>query len=74
MTQEQFNGMYRAMLAEQHGDEHDAYAEKAILAAKEASVFVGDENKNFDWREPITRQDLALVLFRANLLQPPDGE
>jgi hypothetical protein len=65
MTQEQFNGMYRAMLAEQHGGEHDKWAEDAFEWAKDAGLLLGDGAGNYEMKEPITRQEMTMLLYRA---------
>jgi hypothetical protein len=73
-AQEKFNGMYKAMIAEKHGDGRDKYADEATEAAKAAGVFAGDGEGNYEWRDPVTRQDLALILSRLGLLGAKSGQ
>jgi hypothetical protein len=70
MTLDKFKEMYKSMVDETHGDEHDEYASEAIAAAKESKLFIGVGQDNFEWRDPITRQDMAVLLFRLGLVKP----
>jgi hypothetical protein len=69
MTVEKFEELYKAMIAKQHGEEHDDWADEAVQAAINTKLFLGDGSGNFEWKESITRQELALVFYRAGLLK-----
>jgi len=44
------------------------YAQASCRKAIDAGVFQGDTDGNFHWKDPITRQDLCVILDRLNLL------
>ena len=46
------------------GDQPSDWAQDAARWAKERGIFTGDENGNFGWQQPITREALAVVLQR----------
>jgi peptidoglycan L-alanyl-D-glutamate endopeptidase CwlK len=66
MTQEKFNELYKAMIAAKHGDEHNSYAEDAIKWAVSSGIFKGDGAGNYEWRDPLTREELAVILYRQS--------
>ena len=43
----------------------DSYAKKAVTWAKENSVLKGDTDGNLKLHEPVTRQDVVVMLYRA---------
>lgn len=45
------------------------WAKSSTEKAKRAGVFLGDENRDFHWQEPITREEIAVVLDRLGLLE-----
>ena len=47
------------------GDNPSKWAKEATDWAKEKGIFIGDGLGNYDWQEPITREQLALVMFRV---------
>ncbi|MDR0839347.1 MAG: CHAP domain-containing protein [Oscillospiraceae bacterium] len=63
VTPELLGELYKKMLAAQHGDEHSAWAAEAVDFAKKSGLFAGDGDGNFEWEEPVTRQEAA-ILFR----------
>ena len=69
VTQEEFNKMYSNMIAETHGDNPSEWAEEYCEKAKEAGIFSGDGEGNFDWKEPITRESLAVILVKAGIIK-----
>jgi peptidoglycan L-alanyl-D-glutamate endopeptidase CwlK len=71
MTVAEFATLYKQMLAEQHGDDHAEYASEAINNAKAHGLFEGDGKGNYEWGEPVTRQELATVLYRVLKLGMP---
>jgi N-acetyl-anhydromuramyl-L-alanine amidase AmpD len=46
--------------------EPDDWAKDACDQAVESGLFVGDGNGNYNWKSPISRQELAVVLARMN--------
>ena len=46
------------------GDQPSDWARDATRWAKENGIFAGDENGNFGWQQPITREALAVILQR----------
>jgi hypothetical protein len=68
VTQEQFEAMYKAMITKNHGDEHSAWADEAVKRAVKAGVFQGNEG-NFEWKDPITREEMAVLFDRLGLLK-----
>jgi hypothetical protein len=68
VTQEQFEAMYKAMIAKNHGNEHSAWADEAVKRAVKAGVFQGNEG-NFEWKDPITREEMAVLFDRLGLLK-----
>lgn len=68
MTLEQFKVLYKAMLNESKGDNPSTFAKEACEAAKDAGVFGGDGKGNYNWQDPITREAVATVLKRANVI------
>jgi len=68
LTQEEFNQMYKNMIAEVHGDYPSEWAKEACKAAIEAGIFSGDGEGNFDWQEPITREAVAVILRQAGVI------
>lgn len=49
-------------------DEPSPWAEEACRRLTELGLFRGDGNGCFRWREPVTRQELAVLLDRLSLL------
>lgn len=43
----------------------DAYAKKALAWGREKGIIVGDQNGNLKLHEPITRQDMLVMMYRA---------
>ena len=70
MNQEKFESMYKTMIAKQHGDNPSSYeaAQKATKKAKAAGIFGGDGAGNFEWHEPVTREEMAIILDRIGAL------
>lgn len=62
VTAELFEKLYENMLSVSHGDDHAEWADEATAFAKETGLFKGDGNGNFEWSEPITRQEVAKLL------------
>lgn len=61
------------------GDNPSAWAKTATEYCKRKGIFAGDGAGNFDWQKPITREQVAAVLYRtleaAGLLEElPDKE
>ncbi|WP_322173155.1 N-acetylmuramoyl-L-alanine amidase [Acutalibacter caecimuris] len=61
------------------GDNPSAWAKAATEYCKRKGIFAGDGAGNFDWQKPITREQVAAVLYRtlerAGLLEAlPDKE
>lgn len=61
------------------GDNPSAWAKTATEYCKRKGIFAGDGAGNFDWQKPITREQVAAVLYRtlerAGLLEAlPDKE
>lgn len=61
------------------GDNPSAWAKAATEYCKRKGIFAGDGAGNFDWQKPITREQVAAVLYRtlerAGLLETlPDKE
>lgn len=48
------------------GDEHSSGSgvSEAIAWAKENKIFVGDGKGNFGWKQPITREAVAILLYK----------
>lgn len=46
------------------GDQPSAWAQEAAKWAKENGIFAGDDQGNFGWQQPITREAVAQVLLR----------
>jgi N-acetylmuramoyl-L-alanine amidase len=68
MTQEQFNQMYKNMLNTQNGDKPSEYAKEACEKAKKKKIFNGDGKGNYDWQEPISKEQVAILLNNIGLL------
>ena len=68
--QTRFEAMYKTMIAKQHGDNPSNYeaAQKATAKAKAAGIFGGDGEGNFEWHEPVTREEMAIILDRIGAL------
>jgi len=47
------------------GDNPSAWAREATDYCKRKGIFVGDGAGNYDWKEPITREQVAAVLYRV---------
>jgi hypothetical protein len=67
VTPDQFRAMYKTMIAETHGDEHSAWADEVIKKAVSSGLFQGN-NGNFEWKDPLSREEFAAVLDRLGLL------
>ena len=48
------------------GDKPSAWAEEAVAWAKEQGIFAGDGKGNYGWQQPVTREQLALILMAMN--------
>ncbi len=46
----------------------DPYAEASVTAARAAGILVGDETGNLRLHEPVTRQDLLVILDRCGIV------
>jgi hypothetical protein len=68
MTQEQYETMYKTMIAKKHGAEHSAWADDVIKKAVSSGAFRGN-NGDYEWKDPLTREELAVVLDRLGLLK-----
>ena len=66
VNQEQFEEMYKTMIAKTKGDDPSSYAKKSCEKAKEAKVFSGDGNGNYNWQDPLTREAAACILDRLS--------
>lgn len=49
------------------GDGAASWAKDATEWCKANGVFVGDGKGNYDWQRPVTRQELAAVLYRMSM-------
>lgn len=67
MTLDQFKKLYGEMLNENKGDNPSSWAKAACEDAKEAGLFGGDGQGNYNWQDPITREAIASVLKRAGV-------
>lgn len=47
------------------GDNPSKWAKTATDYCKRKGIFAGDGAGNFDWQEPITREQVAAVLYRT---------
>lgn len=47
------------------GDNPSAWAKAATEYCKRKGIFAGDGAGNFDWQKPITREQVAAVLYRT---------
>lgn len=54
---------FKASLTE---EKPSPWAEEACRWAVEAGLFHGDGEGNYDWQSPVTREQLAAVLYRLN--------
>ena len=68
VTLEEFKKLYKQMLAEGKGDNPSSWAKESCEKAKEAGVFAGDGLGNFNWQDPVTREALAAVLDRSDVI------
>ena len=64
MTQEEFGAMFDKMRNEPTGDEHAEWSDPFVYWAKSTGLFVSDGDGNYRWKSPITREELATVLYR----------
>jgi hypothetical protein len=69
MTLSKFKELYKEMIADAHGAEHSDWSDATVKKAIEKGIFQGDGNGNYEWEEPITRQELATVLERLGVLK-----
>ncbi|MDR2530935.1 MAG: CHAP domain-containing protein [Oscillospiraceae bacterium] len=67
MDVEQFKTLYRQMLKDQAADQPDEWARDAAQAAVERGAFKGD-GIDMNWKSPVSRQELAIVMQRLGLL------
>ena len=51
------------------GDHPSDWAKEAANWAKQMGLAVGDGEGNFGWQQPITREALAVMLYRFSQLQ-----
>ena len=51
------------------GDTPSDWAEKAAGWAKQTGLVCGDGNGNFGWQTPVTREALAVMLYRFSQLE-----
>jgi hypothetical protein len=68
VTQDQFEAMYKTMISKTHGDEHSTWADTAVEKAVNSGAFVGN-NGNYEWKDPITREEIAIVMDRLGLFE-----
>lgn len=64
MTQEKFNQMMDAYLAERNKKEGSVSSEDARAWATENGIFIGDDSKRYAWQGFVTREQIAIVLYR----------
>lgn len=46
-------------------DAPSSWAKEACEWAKEEGIFAGDGKGNFNWQQPVTREQLAVILYKA---------
>ena len=51
------------------GDHPSDWAQEAVQWAKRTGIAAGDEQGNFGWQQPVTREALAVMLYRLSQLQ-----
>lgn len=68
MTLDQFKAMYDEMIAEKKGDNPSSWAVDSCEKAKAAGIINGDGSGNYNWQDPVTREALAKILDRGNLI------
>lgn len=65
MTQEKFNEMMDAWLAEQAAKDAGAWSAEARNWAERNGLIVGDNTGRKMYKKPLTREELVTVLHRA---------
>lgn len=58
-------GLKKAASSAPKPSEPSAWAREACLWARERGVVLGDETGDCRWQEPVTKEQLALMLYRA---------
>lgn len=51
------------------GDHPSDWAQEAVQWAKRTGIAAGDEQGNFGWQQPVTREALAVMLYRLSQMQ-----
>ena len=65
MTQEKFNEMMEAWIAEQAKKEASSWSAEAREWAEKAGLITGDTEGKKMYKKNITREELIMVLYRA---------
>lgn len=68
VTQAEFNKMYQTMINSLAKEQPSNWTDldKAIAWAKEEGILKGDTDGNLMMQKPLTRQEMVLMLYRAN--------
>lgn len=64
MTDAEFAKLFEQMRTAPDGDDPSPWAQEATGWAKQEGLFLSDGDGNYRWKAPITREELAIVLYR----------
>lgn len=70
ITQDEFEEMYSRMIRKKTGNNPSDYAEAEAATAKaiKAGLFKGEGDGNYEWQDPITREQYAILADRLGIL------
>lgn len=69
MELENFTKLYNEVMTQKSGDNPSEWAKEATESAKKAGIFKGDGQGNYNWQQPLTRQEAAVILYNLKLFK-----